>query len=79
MAFFLQYNHGIYSGPIGGQKQNEQRNTYGMEQFFPKLAVEEMTNYELLLGHSHFAYADPLSNHTSSTAKLGKKRIHPVF
>ena len=46
--------------------------------FYPNLAVEEVPNYELLLGHSHFAYVEPLSNHTSSTAKLEKKRIRPV-
>ena len=43
--------------------------------FFPNLAVEEVPNYELLLGHSHFDYVEPLSNHISSTAKLGKKEI----
>ena len=46
--------------------------------FFSNLAVEEVPNYELLLDHSHFAYVEPLSNHTSSTAKLEKKRIRPV-
>ena len=47
--------------------------------FIPNLAVEEVTNYELLLGHSHFAYVELLLNQTSSTAKLGIKRIHPVM
>jgi len=45
--------------------------------FFPNLAVEDMPNYEFLLDHSHFAYVEPLSNHTSSTAKLGKKGSTP--
>ena len=51
---------------------------YGVDPFFPNFAVEEVPNYELLLDHSHFAYVEPLPNHTSSTAKLGTKRIHPV-
>ena len=45
--------------------------------FFPNLAVEEVPNHEFLLGHSHFAYVLPLSNHTSLTAKLGKKGSTP--
>ena len=51
---------------------------YGVDPFFSNLAVEEVPNHEFSLGHSHFAYVLPLSNHTSSTAKLEKKRIHPV-
>ena len=39
--------------------------------FYPNLAAEEMSNYNLLLGHTHFDYVEPLLNHTSSTAKLG--------
>ena len=39
--------------------------------FYPNLAVEELPNCKLLLGHSHFDYVEPLLNHTSSTAKLG--------
>ena len=39
--------------------------------FYPYLAVEEMSNYKLLLVHLHCAHAEPLLNHTSSTAKLG--------
>ena len=39
--------------------------------FYSNLAVEEVSNYKLLLGHSHFDYVAPLLNHTSLTAKLG--------
>ena len=39
--------------------------------FYPNLAVEEVSNYKLLLGHSHVDYVEPLLNRTSSTAKLG--------
>jgi len=41
--------------------------------FFSNLAVEEVQNYGFLLDHSHLAYVEPLSNQTSSTAKLEKK------
>ena len=44
-----------------------------MDPFFSNLAVEEVPNYEFLLDDSHFAYVQPLSNYTSSTAKLEKK------
>jgi len=50
---------------------------YGVDPFFSNLAVEEVPNHEFLLDHAHFAYVLPLSNHSSSTAKL-EKRIHPV-
>ena len=39
--------------------------------FYLNLAVEEVSNYKLLLDHSFFDYVEPLLNHTSSTAKLG--------
>ena len=51
--------------------------SYGVDPFFSNLAVEEVPNHEFLLGHSHFAYVLPLSNHTSSTDKLGKKGSTP--
>ena len=44
---------------------------YVMNFFYANLAVEEVLSYNLLLGHSHFDYVEPLLNHTSSTAKLG--------
>ena len=47
--------------------------------FYPNLTVEEVPNYKLLLGHSHFDYVESLLNHTSSTAKLGEKRNRPVL
>ena len=62
---------------VEDRKFISERNDTGWIRFFPNLTVEEVPNYELLLGHSHFAYGEPLSNHTSSTAKLGK-RIRPV-
>ena len=43
---------------------------YGMDPFF---LIWLSRIYELLLGQSHFAYVSPLSNHSYSTAKLGKK------
>ena len=50
-----------------------------MDPFFSNLAVEEVPNYEFLLDDSHFAYVQPLSNHTSSTAKLEKKGSAPYM
>ena len=41
--------------------------------FFLILAIEDVSNYKLSLGHLHFDYAETLLNHTSSTAKLEKK------
>ena len=38
--------------------------------FYPNLAVEEVSNYKLALGNSHFYYAEALLNHISSTAKF---------
>ena len=40
--------------------------------FYPNLAVEEVSNYKLLLGHSHFDYV-PLDSH------IRIKRIRPVL
>ena len=65
---FFQYNHGFYSGPIAEQKTKRIEKYIWDRSLFPNLAVEEVPNYEL--DHSHFD--EPLSNHTSSTAKLGK-------
>ena len=45
--------------------------------FFPNLAVEDVSNYKLSLGHSHFDYAEALLIHTFSTAKLRKKGSTP--
>ena len=56
-----------------------QKHHTGRILFYLNLTVEEVPNYKLLLGHSHFDYVESLLNHTSSTAKLGEKGTAPYY
>ena len=53
---------------------DQQKGNTGRIFFYPNLAVEEMSNYKLLLGNSHFDYVEPLLNHTVGFIRV----IHTV-
>ena len=46
----------------------------GLILFYPNLAVEEVSNYKLLLSHSHFDYVEPLLNRIRPPLKKDSSR-----